>query len=94
MKFYLILVIPLVSYFSFGQEKTFNTQELTITKWIDGTLLSPTETKSSTLAILIAGSGPTNRDGNQNFLKNNSTLNLTKRITLYLFFLGIRFEWI
>lgn len=72
MKFFLILVIPLVSYFSFGQEKTFNTQELTITKWIDGTLLSPTETESSTLAILIAGSGPTNRDGNQNFLKNNS----------------------
>jgi pimeloyl-ACP methyl ester carboxylesterase len=72
MKFYLILVIPLVSYFSFGQEKIFNTQELSISKWIDGTLLSPTETESSTLAILIAGSGPTNRDGNQNFLKNNS----------------------
>lgn len=54
---------------------SFNTlliaQELNIGFSIQGTLLTP-EKKSNTLAIIIPGSGPTDRDGNQNFMKNNS----------------------
>ena len=54
---------------------SFNTlliaQELNISYHIQGTLLTP-EKKSKNLAIIIPGSGPTDRDGNQNFMKNNS----------------------
>ncbi len=46
-------------------------QDLNINYYIQGTLLTP-ERKSNTLAIIIPGSGPTDRDGNQNFMKNNS----------------------
>ena len=39
---------------------------------VQGTLLSPKGGNQPPLAILIAGSGPTDRDGNQAQLKNNS----------------------
>jgi len=49
-----------------------NSQNLEINDFIDGTLLQPENSSSKTLAIIIAGSGPTNRDGNQDIGKNNS----------------------
>lgn len=81
MKQYLILVFCLVGLFSISQEKTFTEEELSITKWIDGTLLTPNDSKKPNLAIIIAGSGPTNRNGNQNFLKNNSLKKLAEGLT-------------
>jgi alpha/beta superfamily hydrolase len=69
------------SSFSFSQEKqSFTASELSITKWIDGTLLSP-DSGSKTLAIIIAGSGPTDRDGNQNFLVTNNLKKLAVALT-------------
>ena len=56
--------------FSIAQNN--NTKNLEINELIDGTLLQPESTDSKTLAIIIAGSGPTNRDGNQTVGKNNS----------------------
>ncbi|NBC57480.1 MAG: alpha/beta fold hydrolase [Bacteroidetes bacterium] len=47
-------------------------ENLEINDFIDGTLLQPEEKKSKTLAIIIAGSGSTDRDGNQIAMKNNS----------------------
>lgn len=47
-------------------------QNIEINELIDGTLLQPQNTSSKTLAIIIPGSGPTNRDGNQSVGKNNS----------------------
>jgi alpha/beta superfamily hydrolase len=78
---YLILVLVLVSSVSFCQEKTFNAEELSVTKWIDGTLLHPKAIEKPSLAIIIAGSGPTNRNGNQNFLKNNSLKKLAEGLS-------------
>jgi len=46
-------------------------QDLIISDYIEGTLLTP-NTKTNSIAIIIPGSGPTDRDGNQNFMKNNS----------------------
>ena len=37
-----------------------------------GTLFSPSDGKASVLVLLIAGSGPTDRDGNNPMMKNNS----------------------
>lgn len=81
MKTYVIVVLCLVSAFGFCQEKTYSEEELSITKWIDGTLLKPNEGTKPNLAIIIAGSGPTNRNGNQNFLKNNSLKKLAVGLT-------------
>ncbi len=81
MKSSLFLVLYLISSLSFCQEKTFNEEDVSISKWIDGTLLSPNNVEKPSLAIIIAGSGPTNRNGNQNFLKSNSLKKLAEGLT-------------
>ncbi|NQY28346.1 MAG: alpha/beta hydrolase [Flavobacteriaceae bacterium] len=55
-------------------------QDLIISDYVEGTLLTP-NSKTSTLAIIIPGSGPTDRDGNQNFMKNNSLKFLAHDLT-------------
>ncbi|MFP4845521.1 alpha/beta hydrolase family protein [Winogradskyella sp. PE311] len=81
MKYYIFIISILVSSINFCQEKTFIEEDISVSKWIDGTLLSPAANDKSNLAIIIAGSGPTNRDGNQNFLKNNSLKKLAEGLT-------------
>ncbi len=72
MKNYLILVFLGISSFLVAQESTATIEEeISVNRFIDGTLLTPIN-PSNTLAILIAGSGPTDRNGNQNFMKNNA----------------------
>lgn len=83
MKRYFILILFLVSLASFSQDNLFSEEEITITKHIEGTLLIPLDldSRNPSLAIIIAGSGPTNRDGNQNFLKNNALKKLAEGIS-------------
>jgi esterase/lipase len=69
MKAYYTILFLIFVLASKAQELTSNNIE--INQFIDGTLLEPTQ-KSKTLAVIIAGSGPTNRDGNQGIGKNNS----------------------
>ncbi len=58
---------------AFSQEKKSANQEIEINTLIKGTLFSPENVTSKTkLVILIAGSGPTNRSGNQVGMQNNS----------------------
>ncbi|WP_323788121.1 alpha/beta hydrolase [Psychroserpens sp.] len=73
MKSLLNYILLLFTVLSFGQDATLNftTQDLSINKHIDGTLLLPNEINNPTLAIIIADAGPTDRNGNQNFQKNN-----------------------
>ncbi|MDP5081918.1 MAG: lysophospholipase [Winogradskyella sp.] len=79
------IIIFLFLYFgytsSFCQEKTYTEEDMSISKWIDGTLLSPIGLEKPNLTIIIAGSGPTNRNGNQNFLKNNSLKKLAEGLS-------------
>ena len=72
MKFKFLILTLLITVSFFGQDKLFTAEEIAINEFIDGTLLTPIENSKSVLTIIIAGSGPTNRDGNQNFLMNNS----------------------
>ena len=54
-------------------QNTYTTAEVKITDLVSGTLYLPEKNNLQTnLVILIAGSGPTNRDGNQQGLTNNS----------------------
>ncbi len=81
MRQYISILLLLFSVFSFCQKKTYSENEISVSHWIDGTLLTPNENKKHTLAIIIAGSGPTNRNGNQNFQKNNSLKKLAESLT-------------
>ena len=69
MKHNVLILLLSFSFLSFSQDKTYSEEEVTISEWIDGTLLKPNAIDKPNLAIIIADSGPTNRDGNQNFLK-------------------------
>lgn len=83
MKYIFIFLSFCFSSIIFAQDSTYTKQEISVNKHIDGTLLTPNNITKPNLAIIIAGSGPTDRDGNQNFLKNNSlkklAVNLTKK---------------
>ncbi|WP_413999225.1 alpha/beta hydrolase family protein [Flavobacterium sp. W1B] len=69
MKKSLFSFLILLSTLCFSQEK----KEITINPLLKGTLYSPLkENKKTNLVILIAGSGPTDRDGNQKGMINNS----------------------
>ncbi len=55
-----------------AQTQNYNAEELSITPLIEGTLLVPNQNEPLPLAIIIGGSGPTDRNGNQQMMKNNS----------------------
>ena len=57
---------------SSAQENFETSEDISINSIIDGTLLIPKKIKKPQLAIIIQGSGPTDRNGNQTNLKNNS----------------------
>jgi uncharacterized protein len=71
MKTYLFIVLTLVITNIYGQtEKTVLLK--TATGNIEGTLMGPESSTSKTVVLLTAGSGPTDRDGNNPTMKNNS----------------------
>ena len=73
MKSILVLFTICFTALGFSQDQTTLTStEIEVNKHINGTLLSPKINSKKNLAIIIAGSGPTDRDGNQNFLKSNN----------------------
>ena len=71
MKKYLLLILLFSFGIIIGQEDTITSEEIEVTNLIEGTLLLP-DTDKPPLVIIIAGSGPTDRDGNQAMQKNNS----------------------
>lgn len=71
MKYLLLLVFILPFGIITAQDETINSEEIKVTNLVEGSLLLP-ETVSPPLVIMIPGSGPTDRDGNQAMQKNNS----------------------
>jgi len=53
-------------------QPALHTEDVRITPLIDGTLMVPDSDLPAPLAIFIAGSGPTDRNGNQPMMQNNS----------------------
>lgn len=67
--FLLLLVCTVVT----AQETTtLIKKDISVSAFIDGTILTPETTDKSPLVIIIAGSGPTDRNGNQQMIHNNS----------------------
>lgn len=91
MKKSLLALLFFISLYSQSQEKKFNTESVEIDSMIKGTLFTPKKiTKKTKLVILIAGSGPTNRSGNQfggltNNLKFLSEDLVNKNIAVFSF---------
>lgn len=71
MKYSFIIFLFLFGIVS-SQNKKYPGEDLSITSLVDGTLLVPKTTEKPPLAILIGGSGPTDRNGNQQMMVNNS----------------------
>jgi pimeloyl-ACP methyl ester carboxylesterase len=85
MKKSLFLLLTLFSTLCHSQTETapksFNKEEISINPLIKGSLYSPLkQNKKTNLVILIAGSGPTDRDGNQKGLINNSSKYLSEEL--------------
>ncbi|MEO8932841.1 MAG: alpha/beta hydrolase [Xanthomarina sp.] len=76
--FILILCSP---NFITSQEHNFTSEEISVNQFVDGILLTPKETENLSLAILIGDSGPTDRNGNQNFQKNNILKKLAENLS-------------
>ena len=70
LKVLFVLLICSISRIS-SQENVYIAEDISINQFIDGTLLTPTNNQSPPLVIIIGDSGPTDRNGNQNFQKNN-----------------------
>ena len=69
---YLNFIFLFLCVSSIAQTDNLTFEELIITPLIDGTLLIPNPEKEGVLAIIIADSGATDRNGNQPMMKNNS----------------------
>ena len=74
----LILLLLFISLVSFGQEKEITLE--TKTGDIKGSLLIPSVSEKTPLVLIIAGSGPTDRNGNNPMMKNNSLKMLAKEL--------------
>lgn len=73
MKKLIVILALAISFCGLSQGKKITETEITVNPLIKGTLFSPENTsKKTNLVILIAGSGPTNRSGNQVGVQNNS----------------------
>lgn len=72
MRLSIIFILLFALSFSFSQNENYSETELSVSDLIDGSLVTPDSNPSKSLVIIIAGSGPTNRNGNQNFLKSNN----------------------
>ena len=83
MKSVYTLIILLSAFINSAQEKElFISQDIIISEWIDGTLLLPKDNKTDeVLAIIISDYGPTDRNGNQSFLKNNCLKQLAEALS-------------
>jgi hypothetical protein len=81
MKIHLVLIFLFIFSSGTAQDNNYTIEDLSINSFIDGTLLTPITNEKPVLAIVIADSGPTDRNGNQNFLKSNNIKKLAEYLS-------------
>ncbi len=72
MKLFCSILILAFSVQLTAQESNTTQEELEISPFVDGSLLTPADDHKNVLAIIIGDYGPIDRNGNQNFQKNNN----------------------
>lgn len=80
MKYNLFILFLIFTTVAVGQETPLNSEEVEVDKYVKGTLLTPATETSVPLVLLIQGSGPTDRNGNQSFMKNDSFKKLANEL--------------
>ncbi|HLA55008.1 MAG TPA: alpha/beta hydrolase [Flavobacterium sp.] len=81
MKNIFLLLFLTVGFNAFSQEKKITEAEIAINPLIKGTLFSPENpTNKTKVVIMIAGSGPTNRSGNQIGMQTNCSRYLAQSL--------------
>ncbi|MFD0976217.1 alpha/beta hydrolase [Salinimicrobium gaetbulicola] len=71
MKNSIFVLLFLVTSITFGQNNQLSSEDIKINKFVEGTLLKPTTQERPPLIIMIQGSGPIDRNGNQSFMKSD-----------------------
>lgn len=74
------LLFVLLNLSASAQDSTYKAEDIKINNFVDGTLLVPGSAEKPPLVIMIQGSGPTDRNGNQSFLQNNSLKKLAQEL--------------
>ena len=73
MKTKLFVLFLLICSISIAQDTAnYNKKDLSVSPFIDGTIVTPEGSEKPPLVIIIAGSGPTDRNGNQQMMSNNA----------------------
>jgi len=76
LSFLMLLFVQL----TFAQLNPFTENLASVNKLIDGTLTIPENIDNPPLVILIQGSGPTDRDGNQTMMKNDASKKIAHQL--------------
>lgn len=72
MKSHIFALLFLIYSTGNAQEAHYTSEEIDINEFIKGTLVTPVSEEKMPLVILLPGSGPTDRNGNQSFMKNDA----------------------
>lgn len=72
MKNIISAIFFLISVYGLAQEDKFISTEVNLDPYVKGTLITPNSSGASPLVIMLQGSGPTDRHGNQSFMKNDA----------------------
>ncbi len=80
MKNHLIILAILIFNLSFAQSDSIVENEVSVNKFIDGTLTTPVSVDHPDLVIFIQGSGPTDRNGNGFMMKNDGSKLIAKEL--------------
>ena len=81
MKRHLSFLFICICCIAFAQEHKSIESDIEINTYVNGTLALPEGVDKPNLVIFIAGSGPTDRNGNQNFLKTDMFKKLSEALT-------------
>lgn len=76
LSFLILLFVQL----TFAQMNPFTENLVSVSELIDGTLTIPENIENPPLVILIQGSGPTDRDGNQMMMKNDASKKIAHQL--------------
>ncbi|MBK5192349.1 MAG: alpha/beta hydrolase [Flavobacteriaceae bacterium] len=76
LSFIMLLIVQL----ALAQMNPFTENLVSVNELIDGTLTLPEKIENPSLVILIQGSGPTDRDGNQMMMKNDASKKIAHQL--------------
>ena len=71
MKKLLFLFFSIIAVQNISAQEAFQEKDITVNKFIDGTLTTPAAGQARSLVIFVQGSGPTDRNGNQPMMKSD-----------------------